>query len=87
MDISVGHIHFPEHVRQRLRDRRVRYSAIRDRVREAARMVDSQRRVRVALVGQEPPVIVEFRPPRRATVVTVLPSRAGAGGQLVKLLY
>lgn len=87
MEISVEHIHFPEHVRQRLRERRVRYSAIRSRVRETARTLDGQRRVRVVLVGREPPVIVEFRPPRRAAVVTVLPSRAGAGGRLVKLLY
>jgi hypothetical protein len=76
---------FTDHARQRLSERKANYGAIRDRVKEAAQMLAGKGRVRAALVGQEPPIIVEFRPPARATVVTVLPREAGAGGKIVKV--
>ena len=51
---------------------------VRQMIREWNLVID--RRMRVALVGEEPPVLVDFRPPNRATVVTVLPKGGEVAG-------
>jgi hypothetical protein len=80
---------FTDHARRRLAERGVPYGAVCKRVKEAGRMLSCkeqiERRTQAVLVGQEPPIVVEFRPPSSATVVTVLPRQAGAGGKVVKL--
>ncbi len=75
------------HALQRMQERGTDPNSIQDRIALAEPALDAlERRTRVALVGQDPPVILDFRPPSNVTVVTVLPHRAGVGGRrLVKL--
>ena len=74
---------FPKaHALKRLQERGATREEI---IRRIHRMVEDwnliiDRRMRVALVGEEPPVLVDFRPPNRATVVTVLPKGGGVTG-------
>jgi len=75
-----------EHAGPRLRQRQVIRAEIERRIKlmGEAMLIDCRRRI--ALVGQQPPIIVDVRPPDRATVVTVLDPGARVGG-LLKLPY